>query len=259
MGPFKKFRFSPFKTIVAIALALIMLRASAWQWERYNFKLELIDKIESNTGKDAEPFSESNFSEISPSKLLHRKIAVEGSYDLDRQMIVINRTHATGPGYWLLAPLKMKNSKKAVIVSRGFIPFADRTPDTWSKYDKSGNFILSAMVQKSVEPKILTPKNKPTGGDSPFLRKLLYPDVEVIAKQLPYEVIPGIILQRIDTGPNLPPGEFRFPAEDIRIDVPPEVHYGYTFEWIFLAFSTLLVSFLLQAFPRNPMPMDKEG
>ena len=202
---------------------------------------------------EAEPLS--NFSEnfSNPKELLHKKVSAKGSYDFERQAIVINRTYATGSGYWLLAPFKLEGSEQAVIVSRGFIPFEDRTPETWTKYNSQAEQEpnIEAIVQLSVSKKILTPSNPETGDGKPFAHKFLYPEIVAMARQLPYPVIEGFFLQRLSKT-EFDPRSPVYPAEDVKIDVPPEVHYGYTFEWIILAFATLSVSFLLQAFPRNP-------
>ena len=42
-----------------------------------------------------------------------------------------------------------------------------------------------------------------------------------------------------------------FPKESISIQVPPQTHYGYTFEWIILAMITLFISFFAQKYPRK--------
>ncbi len=247
---FKRFEFSPFKTIFAILLATVMLKASAWQWERYKFKVELIEQLKSNSTLVAVPLLNFTDSFSDPEALLHKKVSAKGSYDFDRQAIIINRTYSTGSGYWLLAPFKLEGTNQAVIVSRGFIPFEDRTPDTWTKYNSSSGKI-EGVVQLSVSKKILTPSNPKTGDGQPFAHKFLYPEIDAMARQLPYSVIEGFFIQRLSEE-KFDPRSPVYPAEDVKIDVPPEVHYGYTFEWIILAFATLSVSFLLQAFPRNP-------
>jgi len=247
---FKRFEFSFFKTLVAILLATVMLKASAWQWERYKYKVDLIEQLKNNSTLTAQPLESVVVESFDTKQIRHKKVKVEGRFDFSRQMIVINRTYSTGSGYWLFAPYIIANSEKAVMVSRGFIPFEDRKPDTWAKYDQQETEI-KGIVQLSVSKNILTPSNPETGEGKPFAHKFLYPEIEVMAAQLPYPVQTEFFLQRLSPV-EFDPRSPAYPAEDVKIDVPPEVHYGYTFEWIILAIATLTVSFLLQAFPRNP-------
>lgn len=240
----KSFKFSWTTTLVCVFLALVMLRASAWQWERYKFKVALVETYKSNTAAIAVPLAQNELPDTYDS-LLNRKVTLSGTYDFDHEMIVLNRTSASGPGYWLLTPLKIDGSNLSIIVSRGFIPFADRTPDTWEKYSFNSHETLNAVVQKTIPHRFLVSAAANVEHGT-FQRQWAYADIGTISKQLPYPVIDTIFVQRLG-GP--PRG--MFPAEDISVDVPPSTHFGYTFEWIFLAIATLVIGFLMQAFPRS--------
>ena len=242
----KNFQFSLKISLSALILAAAMLWASSWQWDRYHEKLELLKEYQNHETAEAMELRPDELSAQDAKKLVHKKVKLKGVYDLDNQLIVINRRHASGSGYWLLAPLKVSGQKKSVIVSRGFIPFLDREKETWKKYDVEGEVEVIAVVQESVAQKTtLSPKNSTTNTDNKSL-KLLYPEIPVIAKQLDYPVIESIFLQKLGGSSK---GEF--PAESITFRVPPSTHFGYTFEWIFLAVATLVIAFLLQAFPRK--------
>ena len=239
----KSFRFSWKISLVALILIPLMLWASSWQWERYLYKVALLEEYASH---DAAPPLELTGDEFDRQDLVHKKVKIRGEFDLERQFIVINRRHKTGSGYWLLAPLKISSSDKTVIVGRGFIPFADRAPETWKKYDLQGVQEFEAVVQENVSRRtIFSPKN-PKRKNEEFIFKWLYPELSAIAKQLPYPIIENYFLQKLGG-----PETGVFPAESVTFKVPPSTHFGYTIEWILLAIATFVISFLLQAFPRT--------
>jgi protein SCO1 len=242
---FKTFRFSVTITIVSIILAVVMLRCSAWQWERYKEKKLLVETYKDNTISPALDFPFDDSREYEYKDLLHQKVKVEGHYDFLHQIIISNRKHATGPGFWLITPLRLSGTQKHVLVSRGFIPFADRSKESWEKYNFEQKVSIEAVVQPTVPARsFLTPRNPEIGEENLWQDIWLYPDLEKIAKQFPYEIITPVFLQKLGGPPN-----GMFPAESISIQVPPSTHFGYTIEWIILAIATLTIGFLLQAFP----------
>jgi protein SCO1/2 len=262
----KTFKFSPILTIAAIMLAAVMLWASKWQWRRYHEKVALVESYSTQSKVAALPYPDSG-SPFERSAVIGKKVSLKGEFDFERQMIVINRESAAGPGFWLLAPFKVYDSAvtdsgakiapgrsepKAVIVSRGFIPFEDDTPEKWRKYDlvdqlQSGAIEIQGVAQPSVAQRFsFGPSNPETGPNLPFKTRWLFPEIEKIAKQLPYSVATELYIQKLGGGPLN-----GFPAEDVRIEVPPSTHFGYTIEWIFLAIATLTISFLIQAFPQT--------
>lgn len=247
----KYYKFSFTITITSIFLSLLMLRASFWQWERYKEKIALLATYKSNNTNIAVEFPVKDFTEenLNPikenelvEKLLNKKVSLSGEFDFSKEVIVLNRRDATGPGYYLLAPFKIDNSSQYIIVSRGFIPFSDRLPESWKKYDKNPQAKIEAVLKKSVQQKSsFGPSNPEVGTGQPFANIWYFEEIEKMAKQLPYPVITSVLLQQLN-----PTNDF--PKEAISIEVPPTTHFGYTFEWIFLAILTQIISFLIQCF-----------
>ena len=243
----KTFRFSPLTSLLSIALALVMVRASIWQWSRYHEKLGLVASYQSN--EETPPLVlETVDNGLELKKVITKKVKVSGEYDFSREMTVINRSHATGPGGWLLTPLKLAGSDLRLIVSRGFIPFSKLSQKQWPEYHtQSPQVVIEGIVQESKPHRsLLSPGSDKARLQDEFNTRWLYPDLEKMAEQFPYPIVKTAFLQKLG-GPTS--GEF--PAESISIDVPPSTHFWYSIEWCLLACASLLVGFLLQAFPRN--------
>lgn len=217
-----------------------MFWASSWQWSRYKWKVEIVNSYRANAESAALDFPTNATNEKAFKNVLNRKVKISGRYDFDKQMIVKNRKHATGPGFWLLTPFKIKNSNRYIVVSRGFIPFKDKDKETWSKYNRELEEDLYAVVQKSVKQmNFIAPKSHEKSEG--FINEWFYPDINEMAKQLPYPMISEVFLQRLSK-----PNDPEFPAQAISIRVPPSTHFGYTIEWAILGILTLLVGFFLQ-------------
>ena len=242
----KNFKFSPKVSAVCISLACVMIWCSTWQWERYKNKVELVKTYRDHKDSVSLSFPTQGKSLEDFQEVLDRRVSLAGTYDYSKQIIVTNRKDVSGPGHWLLTPFKIKDSSKHVIVSRGFIPFADRTPETWGKYSYEQQGKIEAVVKQSVDPKPFGPQNPSPNDAEKFPTLWYYPEIKKLHKQFPYEVIPWVYVQRLGD-----PLKGKFPAEAIRIKVPPSTHFGYTIEWAALAFVTLMIGLIIQVLPKK--------
>jgi len=250
----RNFRFSPKTTIVCCSLAAVMLWCATWQWSRYKEKVELVETYSQHSTVAPLALPAPEATEGKFEAVMHRRIRVRGRYDLDRQMIITNRKNAEGPGYLLVAPLQLEDSKHHVLVSRGFIPFEDRSANDWRKYDVTEVVELDGVAQPPKTEGLLAPSNPDTGEGDEFARKWLYPELAKMAKQLPYPVYTQLYLQKLGG-----PAAGRYPEQAVRISVPPSTHYGYTIEWCILATITLAIGFILQILPKRMRPQDVEA
>ncbi|MDD2943877.1 MAG: SURF1 family protein [bacterium] len=235
-----KRKFSPLITVFSLILAALMLKASAWQWERYKFKKELVDTYTANSSAPAKTLGDQTTADELRNLIFH-KVEVLGQFDYEHQFIVANRRHASGPGYWLMTPFYLSGGNRLLIVSRGFIPFAEDTPESWSKYSFTNLEKITGVVQPSVEKSSIFSPNNPSVQPQRFVKKWLYPEISAMARQLQGDSFTTIFLQQI-AGPTAD----GFPAEAVSVQVPPSTHFGYTFEWIILAILTVMVPLLVQ-------------
>lgn len=241
----KSFRFSARITLAALLLAALMLKASHWQWGRYLEKKRLLATFAEQDKTPSPKLSDLLKEEADLEPLLFRKISLEGEYDFKNQIVVLNRRHASGPGQLLLTPLKLKDSETRVIVSRGFIPFKHRESTHWEQYNHKESEALFGILQLSKGKQLpFSPRSEMNPKEQGLSTTWLYPDISAISAQLPYPVVQGYYLQRLKQS-----DDPEFPAEYVRLKVPPSTHFGYTIEWALLALFALLIAFVLQAFP----------
>jgi protein SCO1/2 len=237
---FYKYHFSWKLSLGAITLSLLMLTAAKWQWTRYLEKNTLVSNLSQyskSTALEIDEIIKTYKTDIEP----YTKVILRGRFDLENQQLIINRRHKFGTGSWLFSPFRLSDplSEHSIMVSRGFIPYEDRTPEDWIKYDIKEELEIIGVMQKSISKRSsLSP-----GAGLDKKRHWLYPDLLLIQEQIPYKINVDYFVQSFSH-----PVHGNFPAEDISIDVPPSTHFWYTFEWILLALLTCIISFLIQLF-----------
>jgi surfeit locus 1 family protein len=243
----RNFKFSPVATLTAVLLAAVMLRCSYWQWERYLQKKELVESYRGHSSSTPLPLPQT---EEELAKTINRKVVAKGRYDFTRQMLIANRRHASGPGYWLITPFLPENSNTSILVSRGFIPYAEGNSGKLDQYNFNSEEELQAVLKEGVAPKSFLgctgPKSAKKAKNSNFTQTWFYPEVDSMAAQLPYPVERLYYVQRLG-----PPPHGEFPAEAVSIEVPPSTHFGYFIEWILLALATLAAAITYQLWPKR--------
>jgi surfeit locus 1 family protein len=261
-----------------------MLRASYWQWERHQEKLEYIQKLEERLELPPVPLREL-LDQIATDldQLLHRRVLVEGRFDFSQEMILKNRRVNDEPGVFAITPLALNGTNKNVLVNRGFLPFASSSPEKRKPFQKEENARFTGLVklssgEMSSVKKLLAPADPPTGKGHARVDAWLRVDTKKMEKQLPYQLLPIYLELMDEVSPEhvrskvisteagreemlvLPAARkligkksvekvSEYPIPSYTTVIPPGRHFGYIFEWAFMALGTLLIGMLLQLRP----------
>ncbi len=278
-----RFYFSKKITIIGLIAAALMVRASFWQAERYEWKLGLISKLNENVSKDPLPVlvAISDFNNDT-SNYIHRRVIVNGKYDFSKEIVLRNRRFKDEPGVFVITPLKVDGSDQYILVNRGFLPLAKASQEKREIFHRPESVSFLGLLKETMPPKFLAPSDKPADPNNERIDSWVRVDVENISKQLPYSVAPfyleimklgdnatgyelnskEIEEQILDTsagkeelfflpGRSQITAHTQFKDEDLPIPIfdtviPPGRHYGYIFEWAIMAAVTLLITFGLQ-------------
>lgn len=253
----------------------LMLRLSWWQWNRHLEKQELIKVLDARLHEAPTPLSE--VKERPVSQLVHKRLRVEGEYDFDREVVLRNRRYEGMAGVHVLTPLKIPGEERRLLVSRGFLPLVDAEQAARRKYHSPAGQTFVGLVKEPLTAHLLAPKDpEPTAGS--WVDAWLRPDLQKIAKQLPYPLFPfyvelmdeedlgkvrekiltsssdkeellSLSTRKIASTPDYTKYSFPIPVYDVI--VPPGKHLGYVYEWGFMALMTGLICFVLQLRPRR--------
>lgn len=157
-------------------------------------------------------------------ELGYRRIEVTGHFDYENQVALKNQNRETEPGVSLVAPLVLPDGR-AILVARGWIPYADAEPAQWTQYnEKTGEIALVGMIQKS---QILPGAKPPETPQKAWFRI----DVAAIQRQVPYELLPVFLLQ-------LPAPGQRYddlPYREIPFEITEGNHFSYAIQWFMFA------------------------
>ncbi len=208
------------------------MTAGLWQLDRADQKRALFseyDLADENSVLRRLP------SDSEAADLRYQLLELSGRYQPERQVLLDNMLSEGKPGYQVLTPLITIFGP--VLVNRGWLPAsADRgeLPDV--AVDRSDR-TLRARLDRLPRPGIrLEPTN--LGDDSPWPRRLLYPDAAQLRNQLGLD-LPAYQLLLL---PDQPDGYLR----DWRPAVMgPDKHLGYAVQWFSFTAAILVIYFLL--------------
>lgn len=107
-------------TIATIIAVAVCVTAGNWQRTRMHYKQELRGQYEA--ARAAAPLTAAELDGPAGDwkALRYRTVAVQGTFDAPRQILLDNRVHAGHAGYDVIAPLVLGDGR-AVLVDRGWI------------------------------------------------------------------------------------------------------------------------------------------
>ena len=269
------FRFSLKVCLICFVLMATFLRLSYWQWERHLEKEALRETLEQRVLQKPLENQDLFAEDIDSKDMYFRRISLKGSYDFAHEMVLRNRRHEGLPGVHVLTPLKLKDRDQAILVSRGFIPLEYSKSDKRDIFQKTSEGPYTGIIKESSTPHLLAPKDPEVQPDGPWVDAWLRTNVQKMAKQLPYEVLPYVVellppeLQKeniaaeimksthgkeellVLSSRGIPDASAigdltQYPIHAFTTTLPPTRHLGYVYEWGFMALMTFCIGLLLQ-------------
>ncbi len=179
----------------------------------------------------------------------YRAAVVEGEFDYDHQVLLLNRYHEGANGYHLLTPLLLAEGGPAILVDRGWIP-AEANP---RDYDAPQRVTLRGILRLGeTKPEIGGINDPPLAEGETWRERWYLVNLERIGAQLPYPLLP-VFLQP-DPDPNRTEPPFPYQPE---FEISEGPHMGYALQWFFFA------SLLLFGYPfyvrRQSLPVPQEA
>lgn len=217
-------------TLLVFAGTALCVRLGIWQLDRLQQRRAFNAQFEMARTEPALDLNQDIPEDVAAMEW--RAVTVTGNYDFANQVALRNQYYDNQPGYHLLTPLLF--GREAVIVDRGWIPAdGNSTPVDWRKYDEAASVNVSGQVRLG--------QTKPAfGGVADKLpengaRLAIWnnADLENIAGQIPYPVLPVYVQPVTDPADTVPPIPFQ---PEVEITEGP--HMGYALQWF--TFATIL-------------------
>jgi surfeit locus 1 family protein len=112
------FRPALWPTVATLLLLPLLMGLGIWQLERASWKQGLVDMHEGQGRLSPIAFDTVG----DDNDLQYRRVFARGYYDMERQLLLDNRTYNGHAGYHVLTPLKLADSDRVVLVNRGWVP-----------------------------------------------------------------------------------------------------------------------------------------
>ena len=229
------------KPLLAFIVALpCLLALGFWQLDRADQKKELIRLQEKRSAEAPVELVEN--SPDNADNLLYRRLRIVGRYDLVHQFLQDNQVNEGKTGYYVLTPLILENSRKAVLVNRGWLPYSpDRTvlPDISLPAEQVS---ITGTVSRFSRPGIIL-----EGADIPsksWPASVQAINTGVLAEKLGYALF-DFQLELDKSEQHGFKREWRHP-----LSMPPEKHIAYAVQWFLLAL-TLTILFFIYGIRKN--------
>jgi surfeit locus 1 family protein len=107
-------------TLAALLGVTATLALGAWQLGRAHDKLALQAAIEQRKGMAPMP-QQALLAASAPGELLHRPVILRGTWVAKHTVFLDNRQMRGKPGFYVVTPLKLEGSDRALLVERGWV------------------------------------------------------------------------------------------------------------------------------------------
>lgn len=213
-------RFKPrWYSLLATAVAVpAFIALGIWQWDRGVHRREVWDAF---ALADAPAFEApaSELARLPP----YTRVRVSGRFDVQRQFLLDNISHAGAPGYEVLSVLELAEGSR-LLVNRGWVPFTgyrDQLPDV--ALDGGALLVLTGRVAGLPVAGLASGQiAPPVQGAWP--RVTAFPDFAQLEQAYGAPLLPVVLLLDADSGPGYlrdwqPPG------------VSPDRNFAYAVQW----------------------------
>ncbi len=167
----------------------------------------------------------------------YRRVTVTGTYQVDDQVLISNRTNGGSPGFWVVTPIRQADGSE-VLVNRGWIPLPYGDGGSPAVYQPpSGQVTVTGIVRPTQVTEGLEVADPADGRLTTMIRV----DVPRLAKQISAPLVPVYV----DLGQQVPPQPAGIPAP---VPAPPldeGSHFSYACQWFLFATLTCIVYPLL--------------
>jgi cytochrome oxidase assembly protein ShyY1 len=224
-------------TLLVVVLCVSFTELGMWQLRRHDERAARNAVQVANIAAAAVPVTDlMSMGTAVPMTDEWRTVTVTGTYDVEHQVLVRNRTYAGELGYEVVTPLVPANGP-AVLVVRGWVPNAESAVTApVVPAPPTDEVTVSARLRPSS-----TGGTDAAGLPANQIRRL---DVPAIAESLPYDLLDGGYVQLVSGAPGSDEG----PAGPRALTVPETSagpHLPYAIQWFLFGVIAIVGWFVL--------------
>jgi surfeit locus 1 family protein len=216
--------------LLVVAGVIVMINLGFWQLDRLDqrqqFNAQVIARIDQPTVALDALLAESN----DPEDLAWRPVAAAGTYLVDEQVVVVNRSQNGRAGDNVVTPLRLTDGR-ILLVNRGFVPFGVDVPDVPAATVRVQGLARTSQERRTGQ------LSDPADGQLTQVQRV---DIDRLREQLPGDVVP-IYVDLLVSDPAEAAG---IPEPVIRPDLSDGPHLAYAVQW-FIFSAAVVVGWVL--------------
>jgi surfeit locus 1 family protein len=224
-------------TLLVVLAVGVMARLGFWQLDRLDQRRAFNSRVQAQL--DEAPLDlEAALSGGSLVDLIsrlpnmeYRSIVVSGEYDHSQEVALRNQVWEHRLGVRILTPLRINGTDLYILIDRGWVPYEEFSEGRLGQYAEPGPLHIEGMIRMSQTRPDIGRRNDPTPGPGGERLDALYlANVERIAYQTPYTLLPVYIQQAPDAAWQGPPYR-SLPS----LTLTEGSHMGYAIQWFLFA------------------------
>lgn len=224
--------------VAYLAMFMALLSLGVWQIHRADEKQAYLDLQSQRSGQFVDLTAPSTAGDIM--QLRYKSATLTGRYDATRQFLLDNQIQDGRVGYFVLTPFKLKDTNKAILVNRGWVPLIEPRTTLPSVTLNELPEELTVTGRLNAFPSVgIKLKNaaQPTQTEPSVIEVL---DHSVLSQALGYDLFDFQLELNSDASYGY--------VRNWRITtlIPPEKHLAYALQWFALAL-VLTVMFIKMA------------
>jgi surfeit locus 1 family protein len=161
----------------------------------------------------------------------YRPVTVRGVFDPAQEIVWKTQAHNGAPGVRVITPLRIAGASSAVLVDRGWLPYLEAEPERRAAYPPpAGEVTVTGLLRlPATRDSVLAPRDPPLGPDLPRLDGWFWLDTRAIQGQMPYPLLPVIVVQAPE------PGATGLPLREYNLQLDDGPHLSYAVQWFAFA------------------------
>ena len=226
------YQFKPklIPTAATILLLILMVNLGVWQSNKADLKQAQRALFEQ---REKDGFVSIGSADIDLEAMRYRRIALQGTFESEYQILLDNKVHKGQAGYHVVTPLHINGSAKRILVNRGWVPIgADRK--VLPQVDTVRGQVEVTGYLQNFSGRYLE-LGKAQGGEEGWQVVWQNLDIDRYKKLVKYEIQPAMLL--LDASSTAGGFIREWPKPDDRM----EVNRGYSIQWFLMSLALFII------------------
>lgn len=211
--------------LVVLSIVVLFVNLGFWQLRRLEERRVDNARITANMSAEQQPLDQTlQQYGNDPDALAYRRVTVSGTYRPDDEVLLTPRSNGRVAGHHVLTPLLL-DGDQAVLVDRGWVPFADDDPPIAAAAPPDGRVTVTGVIIPTQEAARFG-----SAGAAERVTYLSGPDVDLLQPQMPVALHPfSVLLASQEPAPDGLPVAGPLP------EVDEGSHQAYAWQWFSFA------------------------